>query len=79
MPVAAYVLINAAMGQASEITKEISKINGVVKAQSVTGQYDTIAVIEADNINDLGKIVANQIQKVPGVIGTITCPTIDLG
>jgi len=79
MSVSGYVLINAAMGKAGEVTKEISNIGGVVKAQSVTGQYDAIAVVEADNINVLGKIVANQIQKVPGVIGTITCPTIDLG
>ena len=78
MSVSAYVLINTAMGKASEVTKEISNISGVTKAESVTGQYDAIAVVEADDINDLGKIVANQIQKVAGVIGTITCPTIDL-
>ena len=79
MSVSAYVLINTAMGKTGEVTKEISNINGVTKAESVTGQYDAIAVVEADDINDLGKIVANQIQKVADVIGTITCPTIDLG
>lgn len=79
MSVSGYVLINTTMGKASEVTKEISNIGGVVKAESVTGQYDVIVVVEAEDINDLGKIVANQIQKVPGVIGTITCPTIDLG
>ncbi len=79
MSVSGYVLINTTMGKASEATKEISNISGVVKAESVTGQYDVIVVVEAEDINDLGKIVANQIQKVPGVIGTITCPTIDLG
>jgi len=75
----AYVLINTAIGKTGEVTKEISKIKGVIKAQSITGQYDIIAIIEADNMNDLGKIVANEIQNVSGVIGTITCPTIDLG
>jgi DNA-binding Lrp family transcriptional regulator len=75
----AYVLINTAIGKTGEVTKEISKIKGVIKAQSITGQYDIIAIIEADNMNELGKIVANEIQNVSGVIGTITCPTIDLG
>ncbi len=79
MAESAYVLINTTIGKTGDVTKEISKIKGVVKAQSITGQYDIIAIIEANNMNDLGKIVANEIQNVSGVIGTITCPTIDLG
>ena len=38
-----------------------------------------IVSIESDNINELGKIVANEIQNVSGIIDTITCPIIDLG
>lgn len=47
MSVSGYVLINTTMGKASEATKEISNISGVVKAESVTGQYDAVAVVEA--------------------------------
>ncbi len=79
MQCSAYVLINTDMGKASEVSKEISKIDGVAKVQCVTGQIDIIAFIESDNINELGKIVANQIQNVSGIIDTITCPIIDLG
>ena len=79
MPVSAYVLINTTMGQAAEVAKAISEINGVKKVECVTGQIDIIAFVESENINDLGKVVANQIQKIPGIIGTITCPVVELG
>ena len=79
MPVSAYVLMNTTMGKAAEVAKEVAKIDGVIKVQCVTGQLDAIAVIEADNINEIGKLVANQIQNIPGITGTITCPAVDLG
>ena len=79
MSITAYVLIHTEMGEAGDTVKEIAEIGGVVKAQNVTGQFDAVAIIEAENMDELGKITANKIQKVPGVIGTITCPAVDLG
>lgn len=78
MAVSAYVLISTAMGKASETTHSIAKIPGVIKAQSVTGLYDVIAIVDAEDMNSIGKIVANEIQRIPGIIETITCPTVVL-
>ena len=81
IPVSAYVLINTSMGKAAEAAKEISKISGIANVQCVTGQIYiivVIVVIESDSINEIGKIVANQIQNASGIVSTIRYPIIDL-
>jgi len=45
----------------------------VVSADTVTGPYDVIALLDADDINRLGTFVTDSIQRVEGVSRTITC------
>ena len=39
----------------------------------VTGPYDLIINLEADDLKELGRIVNEQVQTIPGVTKTITC------
>lgn len=73
-----YVLINADPSKAGDALKKIVKIKGVKFAEAVTGPYDIIALAEAANFNDLGKLVVSKIQKVAGVRGTLTNPVVEL-
>jgi hypothetical protein len=36
-----------------------------------------VAVVEAEDIKALGKIMATQIQPIPGVLDTLTCLVVD--
>ncbi len=74
----AYILIEGAAGTVPNILKRLSSTDGVETAHAVTGQYDIIARVEAEDINAVGKISYSKIQMIEGVIRTTTCNVIDL-
>jgi DNA-binding Lrp family transcriptional regulator len=78
MSAKAYILIEGAAGTIPSILKKLRQIEGVKSAAAVTGQYDLIALVEGDNINEVGKISYSKIQMIEGVIRTITCNVIEL-
>ncbi len=78
MTTSAYVLIETAVGKAADVARTVAAIDGVVLAEDVTGPYDVIARAEARSVNDLGRLVVGEIQRVDGVSRTLTCPVVDL-
>lgn len=76
--VQAYVLIQTDSGSASNVAKEILKLEGVSVAEAVTGPYDVIVTAEAADVDALGHLVVTQIQPVTGIVRTLTCPIIRL-
>ncbi len=41
------------------------------------GPYDVVAVVDAGDVNRLGKLVASNIQPIPGVMDTLTCLVVE--
>jgi DNA-binding Lrp family transcriptional regulator len=78
MTVHAYVLVQTGVGQAAEVARQIARIDGVVLAEGVTGPYDVIARAEANSIDDLGRLIVSDIQRINGITRTITCPVVHL-
>ena len=78
MAVSAYVLIQTEVGKAAQVAEEVAKIDGVVSAEDVTGPYDVIVRAEAENVDDLGRLVVAQIQAVSGITRTLTCPIVHI-
>ncbi len=74
--VQAYILIQTEVGRAASVAREIVDIEGVLQAEDVTGPYDVIVRAEADNVDDLGKLVIAKIQGVSGITRTLTCPIV---
>ncbi len=74
--VQAYILVQTEVGKAADVAKEITKIPGVTTAEDVTGPYDVIVRAEADNVDELGRLVAAGIQSVEGITRTLTCPVV---
>ncbi len=74
----AYVLIQAEVGKADKVAREIRGLQGVESAEDVTGPYDVIVRAEAGNMDDMGKLVVAKIQMVEGITRTLTCPVVDL-
>ena len=74
----AYILVQTEVGKAAEVAGAISEISGVMQADDITGPYDVIVRAEADNVDDLGKLVVAQIQSVAGITRTLTCPIVHI-
>ena len=58
-------------GTSEEIVQS-RKIKGVTLANSVLGRFDAVAIIEADNSDQLAKIIYEMIEKNPYVVRTET-------
>src|SRR5665213_4316873 len=69
----AYVLINASPGRALEVAKKMEGVSGITAADAITGEYDVIAVCEAPDVNSIGSLIVDKIQKIDGVFKTVTC------
>ena len=74
--VQAYILIQTEVGRAASVAHSISELDGVALAEDVTGPYDVIARVEADSVDDLGKLVIAKIQDVEGITRTLTCTVV---
>jgi DNA-binding Lrp family transcriptional regulator len=76
--VEAYVLIQVEVGRSAEVAEAVGKIPGVRFADVVTGPYDIVVRVEAEEIDGLGKLIAAKVQAVVGVSRTLTCPVLHL-
>ena len=76
--VQAYILVQTEVGKAADVATSIAQIAGVTQADDVTGPYDVIVRAEADNVDDLGRLVVAQIQGVSGITRTLTCPIVHI-
>ena len=55
----------------------MKRAEGVSDATMTFGPYDGVAVIEAEDLKAIGKIIYKQIQPIPGVLETLTCLAVD--
>ena len=74
----AYVLINVRAGEVKDVVGQLRKLEMVLEAHMTFGPYDAVAVITADDMNDLGRMIASDIQPIPGILETLTCVAVDI-
>jgi DNA-binding Lrp family transcriptional regulator len=73
MATKAFILIETAVGKNREVVSVIRQLKGIKSVDSVTGPYDAIAVIEADNITEMGDTITSKLHTIDGVFRTVTC------
>lgn len=73
----AYILIEALPGKAIELINAVKSIGGVKKVDLVTGPYDVIAMVEAEDLKALGEMIVKKIQATGCVARTLTCITVE--
>jgi DNA-binding Lrp family transcriptional regulator len=69
----AFVLIETAVGKTKDVVASLKKMEGVKTVDTVTGPYDVIAIVEAENLNDVGDIITGKIHAIDGISRTVTC------
>ena len=73
--VKAYIQIQT-VTSAGHVAAEIRDLDGVLSSDDVSGPYDVIVQIAAEDMDELGKTVVNKIQAVEGISRTLTCPVV---
>ena len=76
MAATAFVLIETAVGRTKEVVSILKKTKGVKSVNTVTGPYDVIALIEAENLNEIGDLITGKIHDISGISRTVTCLTV---
>jgi DNA-binding Lrp family transcriptional regulator len=72
MPIQAYVLIRTRAGKARNVAEAISKITGCRSVCTVTGRYDVIALLEAEDLKSLSDLILQKVHTIDGVERTET-------
>tara|TARA_Y100000031_G_C7960846_1_gene265892 strand:- start:105 stop:551 length:447 start_codon:yes stop_codon:yes gene_type:complete len=62
--------INMDSKQRDNVIQELLKIPGVREVAEVTGRFDILVTMYAENLNDMYKIVSDNIGKIQGIIGS---------
>jgi DNA-binding Lrp family transcriptional regulator len=70
--ITAIVFINADVARIPEVAETVAGIEGVSEVYSVTGQIDLIAMVRVRDHEAVADVVADQVNKVPGVTATET-------
>jgi DNA-binding Lrp family transcriptional regulator len=70
--ITAIAFIKAEVARIPEVADAIAAIDGVSEVYSVTGQIDLIAMVRVRNHEEVASVIAERINKVPGVLATET-------
>jgi DNA-binding Lrp family transcriptional regulator len=71
--VRAYVLVTATAGKALEVVEALKGQDGVLGADAITGEYDVIVQVQADDVAGIGRLIVEKVQAADGVFKTVTC------
>jgi DNA-binding Lrp family transcriptional regulator len=69
----AFVLVETEIGKTKEVVSILNKIGGLKSVDTVTGPYDIIATIEAEDLNKIGDLITGKIHVIEGIARTVTC------
>lgn len=73
----AYIMINVRNGQIMEVVKLLRTIPSVTEAHMTFGPYDVVTKVEVESMTQMGDLIAEEIQPIPGVLETLTCLAVD--
>ncbi len=76
--VSAYILVQTEIRKAHQVTLAARLLPEVEFADDVTGPYDVILKVSAGSVDGLGNSVVGQVQAIPGVTRTLTCPIVHI-
>jgi DNA-binding Lrp family transcriptional regulator len=62
-----YILFSLKPGEKKGFILRLRKIDVVKEARLVLGNWDAIAKVEAENVEELERVYFNEIDKIPGM------------
>jgi len=70
--ITAIVFVQADVARIPEVATAIADLPGVTEVYSVTGTIDLIAMVRVRDYDAIAQVVADRLNKVPGVVDTET-------
>jgi DNA-binding Lrp family transcriptional regulator len=70
--ITAIVFVQADVAQIPEVAEQIAALEAVSEVYSVTGEIDLIAMVRVRHHEQIAEVVADRLNKVPGVLATET-------
>ena len=74
----AYILVEIAPGKVNSVVKDLRRIEEVQTADSLTGMYDAIAVVETTDPEDIRRVVTEKLHTMNGITRTLTCFAVEV-
>lgn len=83
MSVRGYILVETEVGRTQAVGRAMrdleSTLATVSAVDTVTGPYDVIVQLDAEDLDQLGKCITAELQAIDGVQRTTTCLAVSLG
>jgi len=67
-----YLLARTDVGRLEDVVRRLQEIPEVAEVQAVTGPYDVVVKVEAEQIPMALEVVLQRIRRIPGVVATET-------
>ncbi len=75
--VEAYILLTSAIGEVRDVFSRLEKSENVKSVNIVTGPYDIITMVEAEDLSTLTNAVVEEIREIEGVMDTNTAIVVE--
>ncbi len=72
LTVTAYTLVRTEQRQVRKLADEIEKLQAVMKATPVYGEYDIVVKTETESIKELTLFIYNKLRRLSGLAKTTT-------
>jgi DNA-binding Lrp family transcriptional regulator len=67
-----FVIAEVESGMEQEVSEEMTTIEGVTEVYIITGEYDLLAKMEIDNLEDAMDLIMGRIRNINGIEETRT-------
>jgi DNA-binding Lrp family transcriptional regulator len=65
------------VGSEDEVLETIKRLPSVKSVSIVYGAYDLVAYVEAPSMDEIKRLVSNEIRKIEKIRSTLTMPVIE--
>jgi len=72
MSVKAYIMMNVKTGTEEEVCKNLLTYEEVDEVATIYGEYDAIAKVHADDMNQLDTFIVEKLRNIPNIFLTAT-------
>ncbi len=69
----AFVLIETAVGKTKDVVSALHNVSSVTSVDVVTGPYDVICIVQAEDLSSVGDTVTGSVHTIGGIVRTVTC------
>ena len=69
----AFVLIETTVGKTKDVVAALNRVEKVSSVDVVTGPYDVICIVQAEDLSSIGDAVTGSVHTSEGITRTVTC------